>query len=83
MQTSASTRLTTTQWLICIIAAIGFAFDIYEILVLPLIVRPAALELLGAAPGSPEFQMWVGQLFYVPAFAGGDMKELQVAHAAK
>jgi MFS family permease len=63
--------LTTTQWLICAMAAIGFAFDIYEILMLPLIVRPALLELTGAAPGSPEFQMWVGRLFYVPAFAGG------------
>jgi MFS family permease len=57
--------------LICAIAAIGFAFDIYEILMLPLIVRPALLELGGAAPGSPEFQMWVGRLFYIPAFAGG------------
>jgi MFS family permease len=64
-------RLTSTQWLICIIAAIGFAFDIYEILMLPLIVRPALLELTGAAPGSPEYQMWVGRLFYIPAFAGG------------
>src|ERR671914_723888 len=66
-----TTRLTPIQWLICVIAAIGFAFDIYEILMLPLIVRPALLELTGAAPGSPEFQMWVGRLFYVPAFAGG------------
>ncbi len=65
------TRLTPIQWLICAIAAIGFAFDIYEILMLPLIVRPALLELTGAQPGSPEFQMWVGRLFYVPAFAGG------------
>jgi MFS family permease len=64
-------RLTTTQWLICTIAVIGFAFDIYEILMLPLIVRPALLELTGAVPGSPEFQMWVGRLFYIPAFAGG------------
>jgi MFS family permease len=71
MPTRADTRLTATQWLICGIAAIGFAFDIYEILVLPLVVRPALLELTGAAPGSPEFQMWVGRLFYVPAFAGG------------
>ncbi len=63
--------LTTTQWLICVIAAIGFAFDIYELLMLPLIVRPALQELVGAAPGSPEFQMWVGRLFYIPAFAGG------------
>lgn len=64
-------RLTPVQWLICAIAAIGFAFDIYEILMLPLIVRPALLELTGAVPGSPEFQMWVGRLFYIPAFAGG------------
>jgi MFS family permease len=67
----SGTRLTPVQWLICGIAAIGFAFDIYEILMLPLIVRPALLELTGAAPGSPEFQMWVGRLFYIPAFAGG------------
>ena len=74
MQTADSvpgTRLTPIQWLICAIAAIGFAFDIYEILMLPLIVRPALLELTGAVPGSPEFQMWVGRLFYIPAFAGG------------
>jgi MFS family permease len=67
----ARTRLTPVQWLICAMAAIGFAFDIYEILMLPLVVRPALLELTGAAPGSPEFQMWVGRLFYIPAFAGG------------
>jgi hypothetical protein len=63
--------LTPIQWLICAMAAIGFAFDIYEILMLPLIVRPAILELTGAAQGSPEYQMWVGRLFYIPAFAGG------------
>jgi MFS family permease len=38
---------------------------------LPLIVRPALLEMLGAAPGSPAFNTWVGFLFYVPALAGG------------
>jgi MFS family permease len=64
-------RLTPVQWLICVIASIGFAFDIYELLMLPLIVRPALLELTGVAPGSPEFQMWVGRLFYIPAVAGG------------
>jgi hypothetical protein len=53
--TQSHIRLTPTQWLICIIAVIGFAFDIYEILMLPLIVRPALLELTGAAPGSPEY----------------------------
>jgi MFS family permease len=60
------------QWLICIIAAIGFAFDIYELLMLPLILRPAVLELVpGAVPGSELFQTWYGRLFYIPAFVGG------------
>ncbi len=68
---TAPSPLTAQQWLICFIAVIGFSFDIYEILMLPLIVRPALLDLIGAAPGSPEFQMWVGRLFYLPAIAGG------------
>ena len=64
-------RLTPVQWLICTIAVIGFAFDIYELLMLPLIVRPALMELGGIAPGTPEFGVWVGRLFYVPAVSGG------------
>jgi len=64
-------RLTGVQWLVCTIAAIGFAFDIYELLMLPLIVRPALMELGGIAPGTPEFASWVGKLFYIPAIAGG------------
>ncbi len=38
-------RLGTTEWLICIIASIGFAFDIYELLMLPLVVKPAITAL--------------------------------------
>jgi MFS family permease len=34
-----------TAWLICAIAAIGFAFDIYELLMLPLIIKPAIAAL--------------------------------------
>jgi len=64
-------KLTRIQWLICAVAALGFAFDIYELLMLPLIVRPALLELAGVAPGSPEFNQWVGMLFYLPAVMGG------------
>jgi MFS family permease len=63
-------RLTGVQWLICIIASIGFAFDIYELLMLPLILRPALQE-LGVTPGSAEFTHWRGMLFFVPAFVGG------------
>ncbi|PQO47293.1 MFS transporter [Blastopirellula marina] len=68
---SDAPRLTFVQWTVCVIAAIGFAFDIYELLMLPLIVRPALQELIGAAPGSAEFNWWVGLLFFVPAMAGG------------
>lgn len=64
-------KLTFVQWTICVIAAIGFAFDIYALLMTPLIMRPALLELVGAKPGTPEFEHWVGMLFFVPAMAGG------------
>ncbi|MEQ8667826.1 MAG: MFS transporter [Pirellulales bacterium] len=64
-------RLTLLQWTVCVVAAIGFAFDVYELLMLPLIVRPALLELIGASPGSAEFEFWVGMLFFVPALSGG------------
>lgn len=59
------------QWLICAVSAIGFAFDIYALLMLPLIVQPALMELAKIRPGTPEFNHWVGLLFYIPAVAGG------------
>ena len=63
--------MTPLQWMICAIAAIGFAFDTYELLMLPLIVRPALLDLSTAAPDSAAFNRWAGILFYAPAIAGG------------
>jgi hypothetical protein len=39
-------RLTTVEWLVCIIASIGFAFDIYELLMAPLAFPPAIQELV-------------------------------------
>ena len=67
----APRRFTTVQWLVCVIAAIGFAFDLYELLMLPLIIRPALMELGGIRPGTTEFTTWFSILFYVPAVAGG------------
>ncbi|MGQ0734481.1 MAG: MFS transporter [Acidobacteriota bacterium] len=64
-------RLTPIQWLICAIAALGFAFDIYEILMAPLVVGPAIGELTGARQGTPEYNYWVGLFFWVPAIVGG------------
>ncbi len=66
-----SQRLTPIQWTICVIAAIGFAFDTYELLMLPLVLRPALMELLNAPPNTPTFNLWRGLLFFIPAFAGG------------
>src|SRR5262245_33544005 len=64
-------RLTGVQWVICIIAAIGFAFDTYALLVAPLIMGPALAELGHLKPRTPEYNHWVGLLFYIPAVAGG------------
>src|SRR6478735_444847 len=66
-----SNRLTPIQWLICIIAAIGFAFDTYELLMFPLINRPALTELGHLPFGSAEYRRWLGLLFYVPAVCCG------------
>ncbi|HUG54259.1 MAG TPA: MFS transporter [Vicinamibacteria bacterium] len=49
----------------------GFAFDIYELLMLPLIVGPALQDLMGLRPGSAAYSDWVGLLFWIPALAGG------------
>jgi len=68
---TAARPLTPIQWVICGVAALGFAFDSYELLMLPLIVRPALADLLAVAPNSPEVNAWVGTLQYVPAVAGG------------
>ena len=69
--TSTPPRLTPVQWLICIIAAIGFAFDTYELLMLPLILRPALEQLGGLQFGSPDYTRWRDLMFYVPAVCGG------------
>ena len=68
-------KFTFTIWLILIIASIGFAFDIYELLMLPLVLRPALTD-FGIPPAidgvrNPAFTEWVALMFYVPAFVGG------------
>src|SRR5438132_2094653 len=67
----AAARLTPLQWVIVGTAAIGFLFDSYVLLMLPLIVRPALVELLGVPASNPAVNNWVGILFNVPAIAGG------------
>ena len=64
-------RLKPVQWLVCVVAALGFAFDLYETLMMPLIARPALTVLGNFKPGSPDSNLWVGLLFYLPLASGG------------
>src|SRR5262245_8429984 len=64
-------RLTPVQWLVCGVAALGFAFDFHEIVVLPLVLRAALAALGNLQSGTPEFNLWAGLFFFVPAAAGG------------
>ena len=67
----ASDRMAAAQWLVCGIAALGFAFDLYELVVLPVVLRPALATLGSLKPGDPGFNLWVNQLFYIPAAVAG------------
>ncbi|MGB7848992.1 MAG: MFS transporter [Candidatus Acidiferrum sp.] len=68
---SKVSRLTPMQWLICGVAALGFAFDLYEMVVLGVVVRPALIAVGNLRPGTAEFNLWVGLMFSVPAVMGG------------
>src|SRR5436189_5828390 len=67
----SSLRLTTVQWLVVTIASIGFAFDTYELLMLPLIAGPALAEILGVPPNNPLVTQWVGNTLWITALCGG------------
>ncbi|MDZ4819038.1 MAG: MFS transporter [Planctomycetota bacterium] len=63
--------LTRVQWLICIIASIGFAFDIYELLMLPLIIKPMIESLAPKNLSPEEYAVWARLMFFAPALFGG------------
>jgi len=75
MSAAPAPKFTTTQWLIVIIAAIGFAFDIYELLVWPLVGRPALEQLLGVDQftdsGDRAILSWFSYIMYASAISGG------------
>jgi MFS family permease len=64
-------KLTTTHWLIIIIASIGFLFDTYELLMTPLVAAPAIAELLKIPQNNPIVTEWVGRLLWISALCGG------------
>jgi MFS family permease len=54
-----------------IVAAIGFLFDTYELLMTPLVLSPALSELLRVPPNHPEVTRWVGRVLWMTALSGG------------
>ena len=68
---NARAPFSTTQWLIVILAAIGFLFDTYELLMTPLVAPAALSELLKVPQNSPLVTAWVGKLLWITALCGG------------
>jgi MFS family permease len=68
-------KLTATEWLILFVAVLGFAFDTYELLMLPLIARPALAQLLQVDPmtasGNAAILKWTGYMMWASAVSGG------------
>jgi MFS family permease len=60
-----------TQWLILTVAAIGFLFDTYELLMTPLVLAPALSELLKVPVNHPDVTDWVGRVLWLTALCGG------------
>ncbi len=75
MSDAPAPKFTSTHWLIMTIAAIGFAFDIYELLVWPLVGRPALEQLLKVdqftASGNQAILNWFSYIMYASAICGG------------
>src|SRR2546427_5392706 len=70
-ESTASRQLGITEWLIILVAVIGFAFDTYELLMLPVIAGPALAEILQVPPNNPLVTQWVGNMLWVTAVCGG------------
>src|SRR6185503_7242267 len=71
MSSAEPRKLTITEWLILFVAVVGFAFDIYELLMMPLIAGPALSELLKVPLSDPKVREWVGYIFWGSAMSGG------------
>lgn len=60
-----------TRWLVLTVAAIGFLFDTYELLMFPVIGAQALSELLQVAPTDDAVRLWAGRMLWIAALAGG------------
>ena len=57
--------------LVLLVAAIGFLFDTYELLMFPVIGADAVAELLKVAPDSDAVRLWIGRMLWIAALCGG------------
>ncbi len=60
-----------TRNLVLAVAAIGFLFDTYELLMFPVIGADALAELLKAQPTSDIVRLWAGRMLWIAALCGG------------
>jgi MFS family permease len=60
-----------TRSLVLVVAAIGFLFDTYELLMLPVIGRSALSELLQVPGNNPLIGKWIGLMLWSSAVCGG------------
>jgi len=68
---SPSRTVNLTQWLIIIVASVGFLFDTYQLLMTPLVGPPAISELLKVPLSNQAVSDWMGKLLWYSALCGG------------
>ncbi len=59
------------KYLVLTVAAVGFFFDTYELLMFPVIAGPALAELLRVQPDNPLVRDWLGRMLWIAAVCGG------------
>jgi MFS family permease len=60
-----------TRWLVLLVAAIGFLFDTYELLMFPVIGAQSVGQLLDSPPSSDIVRQWTSRMLWIAALAGG------------
>lgn len=60
-----------TRTLVIIVAAIGFLFDTYELLMFPVIGANALAEVLHVSPTDDQVRLWAGRMLWISALSGG------------
>ncbi len=61
----------TVRTLVLVVAAIGFLFDTYELLMFPVIGRSALTELMHQPADSAAVREWTGWMLWIAALCGG------------